>query len=152
MDKYVNKQYIMHVLKLRAEEKKIFSLLTSSPNKLLYDLGVSFSIRAFPFAKDLSMILVYAFVLSPFLAFIPLMSGRAGVQPGCPELVLSWGKGWLAWGQGDAWLEDGGRVGMEPYFIPTEGQNTTLASSVWTKGEPFLRLSTPTAQEEHHRL
>ena len=53
----------MRVLKLRAEEKKIFSLPTSSPNKLLYGLVVSFSVRAFPFAKDLSVILVYAFVL-----------------------------------------------------------------------------------------
>jgi len=41
----------MHVLKSRAEEKKIFSLPTSSPNKLFYGLGVSFSIRAFLFEK-----------------------------------------------------------------------------------------------------
>lgn len=90
----------MRVLKSRAEEKQIYSLPNSSPNIPLYGAGVSFSIRAFPFTKALSMILIYAFVLSPFLAFIPLMSGRASVQPGCPELVSWCGEGMVSRGTG----------------------------------------------------
>lgn len=132
----------MHVLKLRAEEKKIFSLPTSSPNKLLYGLAVSF-IRAFPFAKDLSMILVYAFVLClPFYPSFPRYLAGMVYSQTVPSWSHHVGKRWLARGQGDAWLEDGGRVRMEPYVVPTKDHNTTLTLN-WTNGELFPCLSSP---------
>lgn len=128
----------MHVLESRAEKKKSFSFPISSPNKLLYGLEVSFFIRAFPLEKDFSMMLVSGFVLSLFLDFIPLMSGKAGVQPDCPEVVISRGKGMISMGKGRCLAGECWKSENEA-FLTTKDSNTTLIPMTfnWTTRELF---------------
>jgi len=75
------------------------------------------------------VILIYAFVLSPFLVSVHLMSGRAGVQPGYLALVSSHGEGMVDRGTGDKW----------EWSLTSYPQKTITLLWLWTgpKGSHF---------------